>query len=187
MFENTSKIENLYSKINELNVLSHENYVQIKNIIFCIMIGSIFMLFTIMFNLKTIGVELSAMLALIFLMTGLLSTIYFLDLPNMKVKRVTIVFSEAQRKVKEKEEEIISYISNEDIQREILKFKKFELLDEQILKQLKKYLALKDFTNAYLTLLNMIEDLKIIEKQNQEQLKTDKLIADYELDLNMNL
>lgn len=195
MFNDDSIISNLYNKINEITVMTSKECNRRKKI-YAMSIVFFFLAFSLFKYFLYLNPRLDNNLRYVLLNNFILipffsslSGYFHMKAENMEWEFL-LSYGKFAKQLKQKEKELEQYIAEENTQREIITFKKFDALNKEAMFELKKALALKEYKKArilftqYLKIINIpnITKTEITEKE-----KIEKLVHDYELNLKMKL
>lgn len=182
MIENNKVINELYKKINALNELK-EQHDDIKSL--CYAIFLIALLSTLLLTITTIkSLLLSHFLIGINLIVFISTFHVFLNFRTHDP--IARFWYKPEKSLQAKKKEIIDFISQENIQLELIKFD-FKHTEEEILLDFKKSLALNNYNESVETIKEILNnEFSAREKQISEK-NIKKLINDYELNIKMKL
>lgn len=185
MFSNNKVMNELYNKINEYKALKSETYAKRNFYYLIIAIVSLSSLILIsQIGLLDNNVMMQGLTALIY--TPILAFSLIFATYKGSLDPGYWFWPKSNKVLAKNKQAIIDYITKEETQIEILNFK-FGSLSEATVNELKKSLALKEYSNAYTKLFGMLNSMVYLENAQLTESQTKKLIAEYELDLKMKL
>lgn len=183
---NNKVIDNLYTKINDYRFFYSS--ILMKKAVTYALILSISLLFIVIYFDSLLKHEslMGQLFTGISVILALFSGINLHCLTNDKIQSYNFLWKKSGNLLNKQQQEIIEYISNDMVQIEILNFD-FKSIHKETINELKKFLALKEYDNAYKALYEILNTLNELEQQQLTESQTKKLISEYELNLKMKL
>lgn len=186
MFNNNKTINNLYNKINDYEHLKNKTYKKRENVYMHLgmiaLVGLITIAGFLEFNI------LNIFLFLIFSLTLLLTSQGSKEIQNNNFTSDPLFYlwPKSEEMLKDKKQEMSQLLSKNEVQIEFFNFN-FESVSETSINEFKKYLALKDYDNAYNSVREILKNFNNIEQQKIDEAQTKKLITEHELSLKFKL
>lgn len=110
--------------------------------------------------------------------------IAFLSLPFVILSKVDplFVFYSGKQKLAKKKQELLIYISEKEVQLALFNYN-FELVDHSPVLEMKKFLALQDFDNAYECISKLLAITIHKQQVTAEARESESFIQEYEMSL----
>lgn len=191
MFNNNTILNELYNRMNEYDALEAETYARRSVWYFVAFILSTSLSLMVITDSLDVSVRVQGLTILICMPIMVFTLILATHTDIIDAGSFFWTKSKSQKILNDKKQAIIDYISKEETQIELLNFN-FGSVDEITVTEitvteLKKSLALKDYSSAYRMLFGILPGLVSIENAQLTEFQTKKLITKYELDLKMKL
>jgi hypothetical protein len=189
MFGNNKVINNIYNKMNEYDSLKAEIYSRRSAWYLIVFILSTLLALMVMTGSFDVSVRTQGLTVFICMPIIAFSAIFATHTDTIDAGYW--FWPKSNKVLEQKKQEVIDYIAKEETQVEIINFN-FGSVDEITVAEitvteLKKSLALKDYSRAYRMLSGILPGLVSLENIQLTEAQTKKLIAEYELDLKMKL
>ena len=177
MSQSNKVIDELQNKINKIS----EHYDSRLMLFFYAMIGFPFLFLALVYFNPENAILIDSLIFLSFAFT-LFNLFGVTSLKNERTDPLPWLFNKDRKSIKENEEEAREYVSNKDVQLEVLEF--FENMPHAIdLQRLKKCFAFKDYKTALLIIEEGFNPNTDNKKEVEKKKYENKLVKEYETSL----
>jgi len=180
MFNNNAVITDLYNRFVELEKFREKNY--LTRVIYYggVSIITFVAMFTFMFIMPN---DIGSFFVLTFFFFWLGSFTALSSITNVKEKDIlSFLWWKSERILKDMKAEMIYNIFQEKVQLELINYKFKHITSDSIMK-LRKYLALKEYDNAYKSIQDILKIEAQLDAEKASEAETKRLIEEHELSL----